>query len=97
VVSSLSWRSCSKRSAVKLSVRELVSSEVFSNTPRVLRGRRFSRGSFASGVSHVSEALGSYDWSLRTQDLEHNCDLCDFSLFLNSSVTLRLAGARKIC
>jgi hypothetical protein len=59
VVSSLSWRSCSKRSAVKLSVRELVSSEVFSSTPRVLRQRRcYSREQSVLGLKRISAYAG---------------------------------------
>jgi hypothetical protein len=81
VVLSLSWRSCSKRSAVKLSVREPVSSEVFRSTPSFLRQRRFSLELSVWVVLWISAYAGS-EAKMRSGHIR----------FFNDRVHVRLVG-----
>jgi len=81
VVLSLSWRSCSKRSAVKLSVREPVSSEVFRSTPSFLRQRRFSLERSVWVVLRMSAYAGS-EAKMRSGHIR----------FFNDRVHVRLVG-----
>jgi hypothetical protein len=80
-VLSLSWRSCSKRSAVKLSVREPVSSEVFRSTPSFLRQRRFSLELSVWVVLWISAYAGS-EAKMRSGHIR----------FFNDRVHVRLVG-----